>query len=295
MSTATTVNRASRDTFSVSRIAIYAALILAAVIFLLPLYVMIVTSFKTLAEVQSGNMLALPTAPTIEPWISAWSTACIGLNCGGISPYFVNSVAMVVPAVIIGVAIGSLNGYILTKWRFPGDQWVFGLMLFGCFIPFQAVLLPMARFLGLVGLANTTPGLVLVHVVYGIGFNTLFFRNYFKSFPDELVKAAQVDGASFFTIYRRIMLPNAGPMIVVTTIFQFTNIWNDFLFGASFAAGDSAPITIALNNLVNSSTGVKEYNVHMAGAMIAALPTLLVYVLAGRYFVRGLMSGAVKG
>jgi glucose/mannose transport system permease protein len=184
-------------------------------------------------------------------------------------------------------------------------------MLFACFIPFQSVLLPMATILGSLGrfgmtlqnsvgtsfgLGNPTVNLVFVHVVYGIGFTTLFFRNYYEAFPNELIKAAQVDGASFFQIFRRIMLPNSLPIFVVTVIYQFTNIWNDFLFASAYAGtGDSMPMTVALNNVVNTSTGVVEYNVNMAAAMIAALPTLLVYVVAGRYFVRGLMAGAVKG
>ena len=183
----------------------------------------------------------------------------------------------------------------LTKYRFPGHKIVFGLMLFACFIPFQIVLIPMARILGMLGIAGTIYGLILVHVVYGLGFTTLYFRNYYEAFPTELVRAAQVDGASFFKIFYRILLPSSGPIIVVTVIWQFTNVWNDFLFGASFSGPTAMPITVALNNLVNSSTGVKEYNVHFAGALLAALPTLIVYIVAGRFFVRGLMSGAVKG
>jgi glucose/mannose transport system permease protein len=277
------------------RLVIYGLLILFAIFYLLPLFVMVTTSFKTLDEIRDGNMLALPVTPTIEPWLAAWGTTCVGLSCNGIKGYFANSLMMVVPAVIISTILGALNGYVLTKWRFPGHRLVFGLMLFACFIPFQAVLIPMAQVLGILGLAGTTAGLVMVHVVYGLGFTTLFFRNYYDVFPSELVRAAQIDGASFFQIFRRIMLPSSGPIIVVTVIYQFTNIWNDFLFGASFTAGDGAPMTVALNNLVNSSTGVKEYNVHMAAAMFAALPTLIVYVVAGRYLVRGLMAGAVKG
>jgi glucose/mannose transport system permease protein len=277
------------------RVVIYGLLALFAVFYLLPLFVMLTTSFKTLDEIREGNMLALPSAPTIEPWLAAWGTTCVGLSCNGIKGYFANSLMMVVPAVAISTMLGALNGYVLTKWRFPGHRIVFGLMLFACFIPFQAVLIPMAQVLGKLGLAGTTTGLVLVHVVYGLGFTTLFFRNYYEAFPSELVRAAQIDGASFFQIFRRILLPSSGPIIVVTVIYQFTNIWNDFLFGASFAAGDAAPMTVALNNLVNSSTGVKEYNVHMAAAMFAALPTLIVYVVAGQYLVRGLMAGAVKG
>ena len=168
-------------------------------------------------------------------------------------------------------------------------------MLFACFIPFQIVLIPMARVLGIIGISGTTAGLVLVHLVYGIGFTTLYFRNYYAVFPTELIRAAQIDGAGFFQIFWRILLPSSGPIAVVSIIWQFTNIWNDFLFGASFAAGDGAPMTVALNNLVQSSTGVKEYNVHFAGAILAAGPTLLVYIVAGRYFVRGLMAGSVKG
>jgi glucose/mannose transport system permease protein len=277
------------------RVVIYGLLLLFAIFYLLPLFVMITTSFKTLTEIQDGNMLALPKAPTIEPWLAAWGTTCVGLTCQGVKGFFGNSLMMVVPAVAISTMLGALNGYVLTKWRFPGHRIVFGLMLFACFIPFQAVLIPMAVILGMLGLAGTTSGLVLVHVIYGLGFTTLFFRNYYDLFPSELIRAAQIDGASFFQIFRRILLPSSGPIIVVTVIYQFTNIWNDFLFGASFASGDAAPMTVALNNLVSSSTGVKEYNVHMAAAMFAALPTLIVYVVAGRYLVRGLMAGAVKG
>lgn len=283
--------RSSRTT----RIVIYGLLLFFAVIYLLPLFVMLVTSLKSLDEIRQGNMLSLPISPTVEAWSKAWGSACVGLTCGGLKGYFWNSIRMVVPAVAISTLLGAFNGYVLTKWRFPGHQWVFALMLFGCFIPFQAVLIPIAQTLRVLGIANTTAGLVLVHVVYGLGFTTLFFRNFYVAFPDELMRAAMMDGAGFFQIFFRILLPNSLPIIVVTVIFQFTGIWNDFLFGASFASGESAPMTVALNNLVSSSTGVKEYNVDMAGAMLAALPTLIVYIVAGRYFVRGLMAGAVKG
>ncbi|WP_313760652.1 carbohydrate ABC transporter permease [Rhizobium sp.] len=294
-----------------NRIFIYGVLAIFAIIYLMPLFVMLVTSFKTMDEIQSGNMLSLPAAPTFEPWVKAWGETCVGLTCAGIKGYFWNSIKMVVPAVAISTILGALNGYVLTKWRFPGHTLVFGLMLFACFIPFQSVLLPMATILGSLGrfgnmltndigmslgFGNPTVNLVIVHVVYGLGFTTLFFRNYYEAFPTELVRAAQVDGASFFQIFRRIMLPNSLPIIVVTVIYQFTNIWNDFLFASAYAGtGESMPMTVALNNVVNTSTGVVEYNVNMAAAMIAAMPTLLVYILAGRYFVRGLMAGAVKG
>jgi len=277
------------------RVLIYTTLLVFALFYLLPLFVMLVTSFKSLDEIRQGNMMALPEVWTLEPWFKAWGSACIGLTCEGIHTYFWNTIKMVVPAVLIATILGALNGYVLTKWRFRGHRWVFGLMLFGCFIPFQIVLIPMSQVLGNLGIAGTTAGLVLVHVTYGIGFSTLFFRNYYEAFPTELVKSAMIDGAGFFGIFWRILLPSSGPIIVVTVIWLFTNIWNDFLFGASFNAGEGAPMMVALNNLVNSSTGVKEYNVDMAAAMIAALPTLFVYIVAGRYFVRGLMAGSVKG
>ena len=278
-----------------TRALIYSALLLFAIYYLLPLYVMLVNSLKPLEEIRQGGMLNLPQQWTIEPWISAWSTAQIGVQPTGLRPFFINSILMVVPAVAISTIIGALNGYVLTKWQFRGSNVFFGLLLLSCFIPFQIVLIPMARILGMIGLAGSLWGLILVHVVYGIGFTTLYFRNYYENFPTELVRAAQIDGASFFQIFYRILLPSSGPIIVVSVIWQFTNIWNDFLFGASFSGASTTPMTVALNNLVQSSTGVKEYNVHFAGAILAALPTLIVYVVAGRYFVRGLMAGSVKG
>ena len=280
---------------NIARVAIYVVLVLFAVFYLLPLYVMVVNSIKPLDEIRRGAMLALPDTITLEPWRSAWGTAQIGVQPTGLKPYFLNSALMVAPAVLISTLVGAINGYVLTKWRFPGAPLVFGLMLFACFIPFQIVLIPMAKILGVLGLAGTRTGLVLVHVVYGLGFTTLFFRNYYEAFPTELVRAAMIDGANFWQIFYRILLPSSGPIFVVTVIWQFTNIWNDFLFGVSFSDADSLPMTVALNNLVSSSTGVKEYNVHFAGAILAALPTLIVYVVSGRYFVRGLMAGAVKG
>jgi glucose/mannose transport system permease protein len=308
----TTAPGRNRQTHSLTtRIVIYGLLGLFALVYLVPLVVMVMTSLKPLDEVTGGNMFALPQHLTFAPWSDAWGEARIGVSeTRGIHGYFLNSVKMVIPAVLISTLLGALNGYVLTKWRFPGHKLVFGMMLFACFIPFQSVIIPMAVILGALGrigvdladltgwsfgLGNATVNLVIVHVIYGLGFTTLFFRNYYETFPNELVKAAMIDGASFFQIFRRVLLPNSTPIFIVTVIYQFTNIWNDFLFGSTFAAGDSAPMTVALNNLVNTSTGVVEYNVNMAAAIIAAAPTLLVYVIAGRYFVRGLMAGAVKG
>ena len=288
-------NPTAKNASAWARWLLYAILIVFCIYYLLPLYVMVTNSLKPLSEITAGGMMALPKEWTLDPWRSAWSTAQVGVEATGLRPYFINSFLMVVPAVALSTVLGALNGYVLTKWAFRGSTILFGLLLFGCFIPFQMVLIPMARMLGLMGLAGTVPGLVFVHLVYGIGFSTLYFRNYYAAFPTELVRAAQIDGAGFFTIFWRILLPSSGPIAVVCIIWQFTNIWNDFLFGASFSDFDSQPMTVALNNLVQSSTGVKEYNVHFAGAIMAALPTLLVYIVAGRFFVRGLMAGSVKG
>jgi glucose/mannose transport system permease protein len=279
----------------VERILLYAVLFFLAVMFLLPVYVMVCNSLKPLDEIRSGNLMALPVQWTVEPWFTAWSTAQIGVQPTGLKPYFYNSFLLVIPAVVISTLIGALNGYILTQFRFRGANLLFAAMLFSVFIPFQIVLIPMAKTLGLLGMAGTVKGLIFVNSVYGIGFTTLFFRNYYAAFPQELVRSARIDGADFFGVLFRILLPSSAPIIVVTVIWQFTNIWNEFLFGASFSDYSSFPITVALNNLVNSSTGVKEYNVHFAGAFIAAIPTLIVYLLSGKYFVRGLMAGSVKG
>ncbi len=280
---------------TIGRWLLFIVLALFVIYFLTPLYVMVITSLKTLDDIRLGGLMTPPSEITLAPWIKAWNSACVGIQCEGLRGYFWNSMKIAVPAVFITTLLGAINGYVLTKWRFKGANVVFALMLFGCFIPFQVILMPMARMLGLLGIAGTISGLVLVHVVYGIGFTTLFFRNYYVTIPDELVKAATIDGAGFFTIFWRIMLPLSIPIIVVTVIWQFTQIWNDFLFGVSFSAGGGQPITVALNNIVNSSTGVKEYNLDMASAIIAGLPTLLVYIFAGRYFIRGLTAGSVKG
>ncbi|MDE0045650.1 MAG: carbohydrate ABC transporter permease [bacterium] len=274
---------------------LFAVLALFALFYLMPLFVMITTSLKSLDEIRTGSLVALPENVTFEAWTTAWSSACSGIQCEGLRPYFWNSVALTVPAVALSTLLGAVNGYIIAQWRFRGANLIFSLMLFGCFIPFQVVLLPMARTLGFIGVAGTIPGLILVHVIYGIGFTTLFFRNYYVTIPVELVKAAKVDGAGFFRIFWSIFMPLSLPILMVTVIWQFTQIWNDFLFGVSFSQAGTQPVTVALNNIVNSTTGVKEYNVNMAAAIIAAFPTLFVYAVAGKYFIRGLTAGSVKG
>jgi len=277
------------------RAVLYLALLLFAALFLIPFYLVLVTSFKDVAELRRGNMLSLPETWTVAAWLKAWSAACTGAACNGLRPYFYNSLEMVVPAVLISSVIGAFNGYALAQWHFRGADAIFTLLLLGFFIPYQAILLPAAQFLGYLHLSNTIAGLVLIHVAYGIAFTTMLFRNYYVSVPSDLVKAARVDGAGFFLIFRKIFLPISLPIFTVCIIWQFTQIWNDFLFGAAFSGTTARPVTVGLNNLVNTTEGVKEYNVDMAGAVITALPTLIVYIFGGRYFVRGLTAGAVKG
>ena len=268
---------------------------LFALYYLAPLYVMIVTSLKSMEEIRQGNLMTLPGEFLLDAWKIAWSGRGYAAGDVFLRPFFWNSTKMVIPAVVISTFLGALNGYVLTKWRFRGDNLIFLLFLFGCFIPYQAILLPMARTLGILGISNSITGLVVVHSIYGLSFTTLFFRNYYVSIPDEMIKAARIDGAGLFKIFFKVLLPVSAPIIVVTVIWQFTNIWNDFLFGSSFSFGEAAPIQVALNNMVLTSTSVKQYNVDMAAAFIAGFPTLVVYILAGKYFIRGLTAGSVKG
>ncbi|HOE41263.1 MAG TPA: carbohydrate ABC transporter permease [Rhodoferax sp.] len=280
---------------TLSRFAVYAVLLIAAFFFLAPLYVMLATSFKDAEQIRSGNLLSLPTSLNFESWTLAWSTACTGIDCRGLKPYFWNSVMMAVPAVLISTGWGAINGYVLSMWKFKGSDLLFGFILFGVFMPFQVVLLPMSQVLGFLGLSSSIGGLVLVHCLAGMAGTTLFFRNYYTAIPRELVNAARMDGAGFWRIFYRIVIPMSTPILMVTLIWQFTNIWNDFLFGVAFSGADRKPITVGLNNMANTTSSVKSYNVDMAAAIIAGLPTMLVYVLAGQYFVKGLTAGAVKG
>ena len=280
---------------TLSRVAVYAVLLLAALFFLAPLYVMLATSFKDAEEIRQGNLLSLPGSLNFDAWSQAWSEACTGTDCRGLKPFFWNSVVMVVPAVLISTLWGAINGYVLSLWKFKGSELLFGFMLFGVFMPFQVVLLPMSQILGWLGISSSVGGLILVHCLAGLAGTTLFFRNYYAAIPKELVNAARIDGAGFWRIFFRIIVPLSTPIVMVTLIWQFTNIWNDFLFGVAFSGADSKPITVGLNNMVNTTSSVKSYNVDMAAAVIAGLPTMLIYVLAGQYFVKGLTAGAVKG
>nr|WP_315489759.1 carbohydrate ABC transporter permease [uncultured Rhodoferax sp.] len=280
---------------SLSRVAVYAVLLVAAFFFLAPLYVMVATSLKDAEQIRNGNLLSLPNSINLSAWSLAWSGACTGTDCRGLQPFFINSVMMAVPAVLISTAWGALNGYVLSLWRFKGSDALFGFMLFGVFMPFQVVLLPMSQVLGWLGISSSVGGLILVHCLAGLASTTLFFRNYYTAIPKELVNAARMDGAGFWTIFWRLIVPMSTPIVMVTLIWQFTAIWNDFLFGVAFSGADSKPITVGLNNMANTTSSVKSYNVDMAAALIAGLPTMLVYILAGQYFVKGLTAGAVKG
>ncbi|MBU2864998.1 carbohydrate ABC transporter permease [Reinekea forsetii] len=275
---------------------LYAVLVIAALYYLAPLLLMVLTSFRSMDEIRVGQLIEWPKSFTFDAWKEAWSEVQIGAREDkGLRPYFINSLQMVIPSVLISTLLGALNGYVLSFWRFRGSELFFAFLLAGCFLPFQAILLPHSVVLGKLGLSGTLVGLIFTHVVYGVAFTTLFFRNYYVSLPGELIKAAKLDGAGFWLIFTRIILPLSTPIIVVSVIWQFTQIWNDFLFGVVFSDPDSQPVTVGLNNMVNSTTGEKRYNVDMAGAIIAALPTVFVYVVAGKYFVRGLTAGSVKG
>jgi glucose/mannose transport system permease protein len=278
----------------IGRFIVYSVLVFFAAFYLFPLLVMLLTSFKTMDDIRSGTLLSLPAPFTLKPWEVAWSSACVGVECNGVQGFYLNTVLMAVPAVAFSTAIGAINGYALTQFHFPASRLVFGLIL-GAFTPYQAILIPLAHTLGSVGLAGSLVGLSLVHTIYGIPFTTAFARSFYLSLPPELVRAAKVDGAGFWRIFRSVMLPISLPILTVAVIFQFTNIWNDFLFGAALTYGKQAPIMVALNNIVNTSTGERPYDVHMAAAILAALPTLVLYVFAGKYFIRGLTMGSVKG
>jgi glucose/mannose transport system permease protein len=276
------------------RFFIYFFLAFWAFYFLLPVFIMIITSIKDLDEIKSGNLLSLPNHITFEPWIEAWSTARVGPEESGIKPYFINSVLMTVPAVLISSIIGSFNGYVFSKWKFRGSEVFFAFLLFGCFIPFQVILLPMSQTLGYLGISGSLWGLIFVHTVYGLAFTTLFFRNFYVAVPTELINAAKIDGAGFFQIFFKVLLPISLPIFMVCVIWQMTQIWNEFLFGVTFTDATTQPVTVALNNLVNSTSTVKKYNVDMAAALMAVAPTLITYIISGKFFVKGLMAGAVK-
>ena len=278
-----------------ARIGLYVFLVTAAFAFLLPLYVMVVTSIKPMAEIRLGNLFALPVKVTLEPWAQAWMSACTGLECGGIRTGFMNSVAIVVPSTVVSILLGALNGYALSFWRPRGAQAFFVILITGAFIPYQVMLFPLIRSLATLGLFGTLPGVVLIHTLFGMPVMTLLFRNYYAGVPHELFMAARIDGGGFWRIFVQLMLPMSLPIVVVALIMQVTAIWNDFLVGLVFAGHDWLPMTVQLNNIINTTTGERLYNVNMAATLLTSLVPLTVYLVSGRWFVRGIAAGAVKG
>ena len=284
-----------KKAFSRTNIFLYGTLIMVSMYYLLPLYVMIVTSLKGMPEIRLGNVFGPPMDITFEPWVRAWSEACTGINCDGLSRGFGNSVRILIPSVLLSIAIASVNGYALSNWKFKGSEVFFTTLIIGAFIPYQTMLYPIVIMLREMGLMGSIWGLVLVHTVFGMPILTLLFRNYFSSIPEELFKAARVDGAGFWQIYFQIMVPMALPIFVVAIILQVTGIWNDFLFGVIYTKPATYPMTVQLNNIVNSVQGVKEYNVNMAATLLTGLVPLVIYFASGKLFVRGIAAGAVKG
>jgi glucose/mannose transport system permease protein len=267
------------------RILLYVVMVALAVFYLLPVYLLVITSLKSFDQVSLSRMWELPHGVYFDSFARAWEV---------MGSSFFNSIRLVLPATLASCVLGSLNGYVLSKWKFPGSEALFTAILFGMFIPYQSILVPLVQVLSRIGMYGSIPGLVLVHVVYGIPICTLIFRNYYAGVPTELVEAGKIDGAGFFSIYRDIMFPLSIPGFVVVAIWQFTSIWNEFLFGLIITnAPDKRPVTVALQNL--SGSQYTQWNVQMAGALMVALPTLLVYIFLGRYFLRGLLAGSVKG
>jgi glucose/mannose transport system permease protein len=273
------------------RLVLYVVMTGLAIAYLFPVYLLVITSLKSFDQVSLSRMWELPTSISFDSFARAWNG---GEGVIGMRNSFVNSVLLVVPGTVISCLLGSLNGYVLSKWRFRGSNVLFTLLLFGMFIPYQSILVPLVQVLSALRLYGTIPGLILTHVVYGIPITTLIFRNYYASVPTELVEAARIDGAGFFGIYRRVVLPLSAPGFVVVAIWQFTSLWNEFLFGLIITNNpEIRPVTVALQNL--SGSQFTQWNVQMAGAVMVALPTLVVYLLLGRYFLRGMMAGALKG
>jgi glucose/mannose transport system permease protein len=280
---------------TLARTGVYAFLVISAAFFLMPFYVMVVTSLKTMDEIRVTSIFALPDAPTLEAWITAWNSACTGLNCNGLSVGFFNSVMIMVPATVLSILLGAVTGYALSFWRPKGTELIFGILLVAAFIPYQVFIYPLVRMLSQVGLYNSLAGIVAIHVIFGMPIMVLLFRNYYAGLPRDLFSAARVDGGGFWVIFIRLILPLSPPILIVAVILQSTHIWNDFLFGLVFAGSDNQPMTVLLNNIVNSTQGEKAYNVNMAATILTAAVPLIIYLASGRWFVRGIAAGAVKG
>lgn len=291
-----TIRRARRPfAFGPARIGVYAFLLTAAAFFLMPLYIMLVTSFKSMDEIRLGNIFAFPVAITVEPWVAAWTTACTGVSCEGIRGGFWNSIFIVIPSTILPILLGALNGYALSFWKPRGANVLFGILMLGAFIPVQVMMFPLVRVLATLGLFSSLPGIVLIHIIFSMPVMTLLFRNYYQSIPQELFKAARIDGGGFIRIFVQLMLPMSTPIIIVAAIMQVTGVWNDYILGLVFAGRDNLPMTVQLNNVINTTTGTRLYNVNMAATILTSLVPLTIYFVSGRWFVRGIATGAVKG
>jgi glucose/mannose transport system permease protein len=278
-----------------SRVAIYVLLAISALFFIAPLYTMLVTSIKPMSEIRGGSILALPVNVTFEPWVKAWSEACTGRNCSGVSVGFINSFKIVIPTVILTVILGAINGYALSFWRFRFANLIYTILLLGAVIPLQVFIFPVVRLTTAVGLFGTLPGIIIIHTCFGLPFITLLFRNFYASVPQELFNAARIDGGRFWTVFIFVMVPISVPITIVAVILQFTGTWNEFILGLVFAGRENIPITVLLNNIIGSQRGNIEYNVNMAATVIAAVVPLAVYFVSGRWFVRGIAEGALKG
>jgi glucose/mannose transport system permease protein len=284
-----------RDTtFTPSRILIYLVVSLIAAAYLVPLLVVVLNSLRTAEEIAQTSMIGWPKQWAWGNYVIAWGDFCIAQTCAGIRPYMLNSTLVTIPATIISTLLGAVAGYAVSLWRFRGDRWIYGVVTLGIFLPQQMRLLPWTIVLRDLGLTNTLTGLVMIHTIQGLSFTTLFCRNYYIAIPQELIRAARIDGAGFYRIFWRIVLPLSPPILIVTVIWQFTHIWNEFLYGVTFTTGQQQPVTAALIALTASVADIPQHGVQSAAVMIAALPTLLVYLFGGKYFVRGLTAGAVK-
>ena len=287
------MNRKKR--FGPARWGVYAFLVTSALFFMMPLYIMLVTSFKPMEEIRLGNIFAWPVSATVEPWVAAWTSACTGVACEGIRGGFWNSVWIVIPSTILPILLGALNGYALSFWKSRGANVLFGILMLGAFIPVQVMMYPLVRILASLGLFSSLAGIVVIHIIFSMPVMTLLFRNYYQSIPQELFNAARIDGGGFLRIFVQLMLPMSTPIIIVAAIMQVTGVWNDYVLGLVFAGRDNLPMTVQLNNVINTTTGTRLYNVNMAATILTSLVPLTIYFVSGRWFVRGIAAGAVKG
>jgi glucose/mannose transport system permease protein len=289
------------------RVAVVAFLTMAAAFFCVPLYVILVTSFKTMEQVRFGEIFSLPQPFTLAAWHYAWLEACSGMACGGISRGFVNSLWILFPSLAMTISLAAVTGYALALWNV---RWANGLLfvLFVCaFVPFQIIMYPLIVMAGPgvpipfsslkagLGVYGTTFGIAVVHTVLSLPILTLIFRNFFRGIPNEITAAAMIDSGSFWRIFLEIVLPMSGNILIVVLILMITGIWNDFLVGLTFGGQDSQPMTVMLNNIAYTTTGETNYPVNMAAALLTAAPPLIIYFVLGKFFVQGITAGAIKG